>query len=424
VTSFKFSLLGLQPSFGFGDRTGLATPGHIEAMRRAGAGLAPIFAQQSIRELSRTGRTASDVTTAAATAIQGNWNGPSGADADHLKTPRDTELMAAAGFTFFTIDPSEFVDQDADDYDWPVLSSRFEQIRSSVPWHGAYINRLVPLAKGRTFTIDELAVTRCAVKYGRAIEHSITMCRHVKLVCDRTRQPFELELSIDETRQPTSVAEHFIIVDQLRQAGIKLISVAPKFPGNFEKGVEYKGDFAQLKQAMADHAMIASEMGPYKLSLHSGSDKLTLYPVLARSTNGCFHVETSGTSFLEALRVVATHDERLFRRIIDLARRHFERDKATYHVTANIDRLPVPDHSTSSQQLEQAYLGRWCEVPSGQGFTHLGRQVLHCTFGTILTNPEISRELRSVLQSHSDTYKDYLTTHFQYHLQVLRAAIS
>lgn len=85
-------------------------------MRRAGAGLAPIFAQQSIRELTRTGRTAHDVTAAAAVAIDGNWAGPSGADADHLKTFSDVERMSRAGFTFFTIDPSEYVDQNADDY--------------------------------------------------------------------------------------------------------------------------------------------------------------------------------------------------------------------------------------------------------------------------------------------------------------------
>ena len=67
------------------------------------------------------------------------------------------------------------------------------------------------------------------------------------------------------------------------------------------------------------------------------------------------------------------HDEKLFRRIIDLARRHFERDKATYHVTANLDRLPPADHSSSLLQLEQAYLDRWSGVPSGQGFNQPGR---------------------------------------------------
>src|SRR3954453_13183416 len=95
-----FTVLGLQPSFGFGDRTGLATPGHIESMRRAGTGMAPIFAQQSIREMTRTGRTPREVVDAAVNGMeQGGWTSASGADAAHLKTPVDVDVTAAVGFT-------------------------------------------------------------------------------------------------------------------------------------------------------------------------------------------------------------------------------------------------------------------------------------------------------------------------------------
>src|SRR6266576_2747849 len=98
----QFAVLGLQPSFGFGDRIGLATPGHIEAMKRAGAGFAPIFAQQSIREMTRTGRTPQEVVDAAVNGMeQYNWTTKSGADADHLKTPADVDSTAAVGFTFY-----------------------------------------------------------------------------------------------------------------------------------------------------------------------------------------------------------------------------------------------------------------------------------------------------------------------------------
>src|SRR5437660_7919861 len=96
--------LGLAPSFGFGDRTGLATPGHVAALRRAGVGILPIFAQQSIREMARTGRSPQQVMEEACTgALQAGYTGPMGADADHLKTPEDVERTAAAGFVFFTI---------------------------------------------------------------------------------------------------------------------------------------------------------------------------------------------------------------------------------------------------------------------------------------------------------------------------------
>src|SRR4051812_5603430 len=418
-----FTTLGLQPSFGFGDRIGLATPGHIEAMRRAGTRIAPIFAQQSIREMSRTGRTPQDVTEAALTGMkQAKWLGNSGADADHLKTPADVDVTTAAGFTFFTIDPSDAVDGNADDYDETTLRDRFATICGAVPWYDAYLNRCVPLANGKSFTVDEHAAMRCAVKYGRALQQAIELAKYIADVNERAGRAFELELSIDETPQPTSLAEHYIIADQFRQNGVRLISLAPKYVGDFEKGVDYKGDLDELERSLVDHAALARELGPYKLSLHSGSDKLSLYPILARTTNGCFHVKTAGTSYLEALRVVARHDELLFRRVINVARQHYDRDKATYHVSAEINTLPKPSDVTDAIALEKAYLGRWPDVPAGLGFTAPGRQVLHCTFGTILMDPELGKSIRQLLQAHVDTYTELLADHFERHLRALRTA--
>ncbi|MFN9976673.1 MAG: tagaturonate epimerase family protein, partial [Phycisphaerae bacterium] len=93
----KPEVLGLAPSFGFGDRIGLATPGHVDAMKAAGTGIDPIFAQQSIREMARTRRTPalvmSDAISAAAAA---GWNSRMGADADHLKTEQDIDVTVDA----------------------------------------------------------------------------------------------------------------------------------------------------------------------------------------------------------------------------------------------------------------------------------------------------------------------------------------
>jgi hypothetical protein len=420
----QFTTLGLQPSFGFGDRTGLATPGHIESMKRAGAGMAPIFAQQSIREMTRTGRTPRDVVDAAVSGMeQGGWTTASGADADHLKTPADVDVTAAVGFTFYTIDPSDHVDGNADDYDEQTLRERFSTVRNSVAWFDSYLNRQISLPSGRSFMIDEQAAMRCAVKYGRAIEQAISLAKHIRSVNDAAGRPFELELSIDETRQPTSLAEHYIIADQLRTQDLALISIAPKFIGDFEKGVDYKGEIGELERSLTDHAALARELGPYKLSLHSGSDKLSLYPILAQTTNGCFHVKTAGTSYLEALRVVARHDESLFRRVIEVSRQHYDRDKATYHVSADIRTLPSPDGVRDVAALEKIYLERWSDVPAGKGFTEPGRQVLHCTFGTILMDAELGPSIHQLLQTHNDTYTEVLADHFERHLRALNSVL-
>jgi len=413
--------LGLRPSFGFGDRMGLATPGHVEAMNRAGAGIEPIFPQQSIREMTRTQREPQDVMRDALLGMkQAGWKGKTGADADHLKTTEDVDRTAAAGFTFFTIDPSAYVDGHADSYDAATLQDKFACVRDQVEWLDTYRGRQVRLTTGTLVTFDEAACLRCAVKYGVAIEHAIRMADHIHRVHNTLGREYEIELSVDETEQPTTLAEHYIIADQCLRRGMRLISLAPRYIGDFEKGVDYKGDAATLEKSLHDHAAIANVLGPYKLSLHSGSDKLSMYPALARATQGRFHVKTAGTSYLEALRVVARHDAGLFRRIIAFARSRYDTDKATYHVSATLAGVPAETEVSDPVKLEQLYLERWEDVPPGKGFTAVGRQILHCTFGSVLTHPEFGSAVRGVLKTHPDTYAAVLADHFSRHLEALR----
>jgi hypothetical protein len=148
-----------------------------------------------------------------------------------------------------------------------------------------------------------------------------------------------------------------------------------------------------------------------------------MYPALARATQGRFHVKTAGTSYLEALRVVARHDESLFRRIVEFARERYDTDKATYHVSATLAFAPPPGELRGARELERHYLELWSEVPPGKGFTRPGRQILHCTFGSMLTDTELGPAVRSVLETHPDTYREVLADHFARHLEALRAGM-
>jgi tagaturonate epimerase len=413
--------LGLEPSFGFGDRIGLATPGHVAALRRAGAGILPIFPQQSIREMTRTGRSPGQVMGDALAGMRAaRWDGPTGGDADHLKTPEDVDVTAAVGFTFFTIDPSGHVDAHADDYDETTLHAKFAAVAGEVDWVESYRGRSVRLSTGTKVVLDEPACLRAAVKYGRALNHAIALAGHIARVQEAAGNDHEIELSVDETEQPTTLAEHYIIADQCLSRGMKLVSLAPRFLGDFEKGVDYKGDLSALERSLHDHAAVAAALGPYKLSLHSGSDKLSMYPALARATQGRFHVKTAGTSYLEALRVVARHDPALFRRVVEFARGRYDADKATYHVSATLAAVPPPSVLTGPSDLERVYLELWPEVPRGRGFTSPGRQIVHCTFGSVLTDPELGPAIRDVLVRHQDTYTEVLADHFARHLEALR----
>ena len=417
----QFQTLGLKPSFGFGDRIGLATAGHVAAMRQVPCGIEPIFPQQSIREMSRTQRSPEQVIGDAVRGMQeSGWTGISGADADHLKTPEDVDRTAAVGFTFFTIDPSGAVDPMADSYDESTLRDKAQALESEVGWVSRYLGRRVSLSTGTVIEFTERACQQAAVKYGRAINQAIALADYIQSVQVKAGRDHEIELSVDETDHPTTLAEHFIIADQCLSRGMKLVSLAPRFVGDFEKGVDFKGDLSLLDRSLHEHAAIASLLGPYKLSLHSGSDKLSMYAALARATKGQFHVKTAGTSYLEALRVVARHDERLFREIISFARGRYETDKATYHVSATLDGVPSADVLATARDLERHYLELWSEVPAGCGFTAPGRQVLHCTFGSVLTHPVLGRAVRDVLENHTATYTEVLAEHFARHLEALR----
>jgi hypothetical protein len=413
--------LGLAPSFGFGDRLGLATPGHVAALRDAGGPILGVFAQQSVREMTRTGRSAETIMRAAADALAAlDYRAPWSADADHLTAADDIRHAMAAGLVLFTLDPSDDVDQLADSYDWATLEDKFQSARNDSRWVELYRGKSVSVGDC-VIEFDDQVLHRAAVKYGKALKRAIAMAQTVEEEAAARGQAFEIELSIDETAQPTTPAEHYIIADQFRKADIKLASLAPRFIGDFEKGVDYKGDLAALEQSMHLHAAIAERLGPYKLSLHSGSDKLSMYPALARATGGRFHVKTSGTSYLEALRVAAQQDPSLFRQIVTFSRSRFEQDKASYHVSAVVNEIPSPDEVDDPVILERLYLDRWEDAAPGRGFTEPGRQVLHCTFGSVYTNPQLGPRLLQLLQAYPAEHCEILRQHFVRHLEPLRA---
>jgi hypothetical protein len=404
----KPRVLGLRTSAGLGDRLGLATPGHVRAIRAAGS-IAPIFAQQSIREMTRTGRTPQQVMDDATWGVfQEGWQRGMGADADHLKTTSDIDGCAAAGFTFYTIDPGEYVSNTAETASLSDLRNAVAQLPpDQQPSATGLLNKDFDL-EGNHIQFDEYTLLKALVKYGRAVNHVARLYQHLISVVDPAQ--CELEVSVDETEQPTSHAEHIYIASELKRLNVRWISLAPRYIGRFEKGVDYIGNVAAFEKDMAVHAAIARKFGPYKLSLHSGSDKFSIYPAAMQQTRGLVHLKTAGTSYLEALRTIATLDSALFRKMYAFARERYDTDKASYHVSAEVSRTPA------SEDLSDAQLPRLLDLFDA-------REVLHVTFGSVLTerNPDGSRRfgdrMMSLLRTNPETYATNLEKHFVRHLQ-------
>ena len=405
-------------SFGFGDRLGLATPGHIQALRAVSTlpAIAPIFAQQSVRENTRTGRTPQQVMDDALWGVfQEGWRTPWGADADHLKHPGDIPPFIAAGYTFFTIDPGEYVDSAADSDSIEVLEGKI----AAQPWQeilsqGEIESQPSLAAEFPSFCAahnldcqqDQLALAarRAQAKYGGAVIHIVRMYRALQAL-----QPglFDFEASVDETATPTSVLEHYYIASQLKRFGVRFTSLAPRLPGQFNKGVDYIGDLAALEAEIEKHVAVMRQVGGYKLSLHSGSDKFSVYPILARHAGSAVHVKTAGTSYLEALRVVAQVDPPFFRQLLELARQRYAIDRQSYHVAAEEERLPAPD------SIPEASLAGLLDD------FHV-RQALHVTFGSALA--QYGSQLMQALYSHPEVYNQALVSHFKRHLAPLLPA--
>ncbi len=127
---------------------------------------------------------------------------------------------------------------------------------------------------------DEETLLRAVVKYGRAVAHTRRMHRHLAQAA--SGRPFELEMSVDETDSPTTPHEHYYVAHELKRLGVPVVSLAPRFIGAFEKGIDYKGDLRAFEAAFAQHVKIARHLGPYKISIHSGSDKFSIYPIAAK----------------------------------------------------------------------------------------------------------------------------------------------
>jgi tagaturonate epimerase len=398
--------LGLVTSAGMGDRMGLATPGHVRAARAVGGKIAPIFIQQSIREMNRTGRTPQQVLDDATWGIFAEgWQAPHGADADHLKSFDDIDLCLACGYTFFTVDPGAHVDNRAES----ASPDELRELAAALP-REIQVDESGLL--GRHFIIEEYGIDfdegtllKAAVKYSQAIHFVAGMYRHLEKAAGG--RPFELEVSVDETEQPTSHAEHVYIASELKRLGVQWVSLAPRYVGRFEKGVDYIGSLPAFEADFAGHAAIARHFGPYKLSLHSGSDKFSIYPIAARLAQGLVHLKTAGTSYLEALRTIASTEPGFLREIYQFARERYETDRASYHVSAELGHAPLPEAVINWNVLLEQFDAR---------------EILHVTFGSVLTEKTSEGKwlfrdrLMNNLQTNQESYASNLERHFIRHL--------
>ena len=388
-------------TLGLGDRLGLATPGHVRAIR--GYDVFPVLAQQSMRELKLTGRSFAGVIADAAFGVfQEGYQGGYGADGDHLKTREEIAAALESGCSMITLDCSEHIDTGVYALSDEETNAAYARLDHSLRarYEQRYLGRELPCVGALT----PQALKRIVLTFWQAVDHAEDCFRHIAALAGSRA---DLELSIDETPTVTTPEEHFVIAAELTDRGVKPDSVAPHFTGTFEKGVEYAGDLHAFARDFAVHHRIAEHFG-YKLSLHSGSDKFSVFSTVGRETGGKVHVKTAGTNWLEAVAVAAETDPALYRRAHAFALAHRKEAEAYYHVSTDVREIPDID-------LEgDAYLPEYLRMPAS-------RQTMHICYGVLLAQPWFREAFFSLLDRQEEAYYTRLVAHIGRHLRCLNA---
>ncbi len=396
------SLRKERTTIGCGDRLGLATRGHLRAVKQFP--VSPVLAQQSMRELTMTHRTFQGVVDDACFMVyESDFQSGYGADGDHLKKIADIDVALAAGMPMITLDLSEVMNAAAGSWSDSEIDSAFAKLPAAEQKTvlSLYAGKTVKLETS-SITISEATAKRCAVMYNAALRFAKEVYEHLKA---RRGDEFDLEISIDETTSPTLPEHHYYIAQELARTGVIVSSLAPRFIGEFQKAIDYIGDLAEFDRQFKVHAEIARKCGNYKVSVHSGSDKFSVYPTVGRETRGWLHLKTAGTSWLVAVSVIAKHDPKLYRDMHKCSLEHFNEMLKLYHITADITKIPALDTLSDSQ------LPALMEMPEA-------RQLLHINYGPILTGPLRKRFFDS-MRRYEKEYDAAIEAHFVKHLTKL-----
>lgn len=396
-------VLGYERSFGLGDRLGLAGVGHLRIAREYD--MYPVLAQQSIRELALTERTYKDVLDAASFAVfKVGYTDGFGADGDHLKTFEEVEMALNLGFTMITLDCSEHIDNS-------ILSLSDEEVNSKLQLSDYYKDRYLNqtfIIEGNELRFSEIELKRIVLTYAEAMDFA----KEVFLrYFDKKEVTANFEISIDETSTPTTPNQHYFVAKELKSKGVLVDTLAPRFCGEFQKGVDYIGDINQFELELALHSSIAREFG-YKLSIHSGSDKFSIFSLIGKYTMGRFHVKTAGTNWLEAMKIIAMVDPAFYRELHTYALSRFEDATKFYHVTTNIDNIP------DVNKLKDKDLPSLFDLNDA-------RQLIHITYGFILSDTnengqyKFKNKLYQLWHENEELYAKSLYDHIGKHLELL-----
>lgn len=375
--------MGLEKfSLGIGDRFGREGQAQLRALemaRRMGAQITPVW-NKSHREYTLTGTTPQDMRRRADRAVRaGGWTDAYYVDADHINMRTVDDYIGPCDF--FTIDVADLISRP------PAVESATAYLKAVSGLKGEL---RIPGLRSR-LEVTETLLADVALKYLSAIEEAGRIYR--RIAGKKAPADFVIEVSLDEADAPQSPEELLLILAAIGRQHIPIRTIAPKFSGSFLKGVDYVGDPADFGRefeadlAVLNYARPAFGLRPdLKLSVHSGSDKFSLYPVMhqvIQARDAGLHLKTAGTTWLEEVAGLAAaggEGLRLMKELYTAACERFDELARPYLAVIAIDRDALPSAKRVSVWDSREFVEALEHEPSGERFDRNFRQLLHISF--------------------------------------------
>ena len=369
-------------SMGIGDRfahQGKAQLAAFVKARELGIEIAPVW-NKSNREHTIVHSEPGSVREEADNAVNAlGWRGAYFVDADHIGLKTVDKFIGASDF--FTIDVADFIGKPADDAD----------IFAFVSAHGRYAGSLrIPGIEG-TLDVTTDRIEAIARKYLFAVKEAGKVYRHIETA--KGKGNFAPEVSMDETDQPQTPIDLLFILAAIAAEKIPVQTIAPKFTGRFNKGVDYVGDVSQFEKEFNDDlAVIAFAVKEFglpanlKLSVHSGSDKFSIYPAIHRAihkTGAGLHLKTAGTTWLEELIGLASaggKGTQIAKDIYTQALSRFDELCGPYATVIDIDKTKLPTPQEVAGWTGERYAGTLRHDQRNPQYNLHFRQLLHVGF--------------------------------------------
>jgi len=395
-------------SIGIGDRfahEGVAQLRALEKAMKFGLDIVPVW-NKSNREHTIIHSTPADNRNAADNAIKKiNWKGQYFVDADHINISNVDKFIDSSDF--FTIDIADYIGKKSDD----SLIDQF--IERNIKYTTLKIPGIL-----ETFRITKDNLRIIAEKYLFAVIEAGKIYRHIEN--HKGFGNFITEVSMDEVDEPQSPIELFFILSACSFEKIPLQTIAPKFTGRFNKGVDYVGKLDQFSREFEENLMVIDFAikefglpGNLKLSIHSGSDKFSIYPVmgqLIKKYNKGIHLKTAGTTWLEEVIGMAMAGEGpldLAKSIYGIALSRFDELCGPYRANIDIDQSALPSLIEIQSWNSEKFVNTLRHIPGHPDYNPNFRQLMHVAFKIAA---EYGTEFISILEKHSDVIGEQVST--------------